>query len=141
MAQPKASAPRLHQSNPAHKHGRTGELAEWVSRTHSQRHAQPAGASPRRSSQPAKTGHFYSATNRTFLLGVDKDILRDDPCNKVHYNARLEGRNFAPDKELAYALVVSVQAKKISDLYDTIVRKFAPLIEPLRPVVEIPITV
>ena len=52
----------------------------------------------RRSSQPAKTGHFYSATNRTFLLGVDKDILRDDPCNKVHYNARLEGRNFAPDK-------------------------------------------
>ena len=79
--------------------------------------------------------------NRTFLLGVDKDILRDDPCNKVHYNARLEGRNFAPDKELAYALVVSVQAKKISDLYDTIVRKFAPLIEPLRPVVEIPITI
>ena len=59
----------------------------------------------------------------------------------IHYNARLEGRNFAPDKELAYALVVSVQAKKISDLYDTIVRKFAALIEPLRPVVEIPITI
>ena len=34
-----------------------------------------------------------------------------------------------------------LQAKKISDLYDTIVRKFAPLIEPLRPVVEIPITI
>ena len=26
-----------------------------------------------RSSQPAKTGHFYLATNRTFLLGVDMD--------------------------------------------------------------------
>ena len=35
------------------------------------------GASPRRSSQPAKTGHFYSATNRTFLLGVDKKFLPD----------------------------------------------------------------
>ena len=26
-----------------------------------------------RSSEPAKTGHFYLATNRTFLLGVDMD--------------------------------------------------------------------
>ena len=64
-----------------------------------------------------------------------------NPVFDVHYNARLEGRNFAPDKELAYALVISVQAKMISDLYDTIVRKYATLIEPLRPVVEIPITI
>jgi hypothetical protein len=63
-----------------------------------------------------------------------------NPVFDIHYNARLEGRKFAPDKELAYALVASVQAKKLSDLYDTIVRKYASLIEPLRPVVEIPVT-
>lgn len=64
-----------------------------------------------------------------------------NPVFDIHYNARLEGRNFAPDKELAYALVISVQAKMVSDLYDTIVRKYATLIEPLRPVVEIPVTI
>ena len=63
------------------------------------------------------------------------------PVFDIHYSARLGGRNFAPDKELAYALVVSVQAKKFSDLYDTVVRKYATLIQPLRPVVDIPITI
>lgn len=64
-----------------------------------------------------------------------------NPIFDIHYNARLEGRNFAPDKELAYALVISVQARKLSNLYDTIVRKYASLLEPLRPVVEIPISI
>ncbi len=64
-----------------------------------------------------------------------------NPIFDIHYNPRLEGRNFSPEEELAYALVVSVQAKKLSDLYDTIVRKYATQIEPLRPIVEIPITV
>ena len=64
-----------------------------------------------------------------------------NPAFDIHYNARLEGRNFAPDRKLSYALVVSVQAQKVSDLYDRIIRKYATLIEPLRPVVEIPITV
>ena len=63
-----------------------------------------------------------------------------NPVFDIHYNARLEGRNFTPDHELSYALVVSVQAKKFSDLYDTVVRRYATLIEPLRPVVEIPIS-
>ena len=64
-----------------------------------------------------------------------------NPAFDIHYNARLEGRDFAPDKTLSYALVVSVQAKNVSDLYDKIIRRYATLIEPLRPVVEIPITV
>ena len=64
-----------------------------------------------------------------------------NPVLDIHYNARLEGRDFAPDDELAYALVVSVQAKKVTDLYDRVVRRYATLIEPLSPVVEIPITV
>ena len=64
-----------------------------------------------------------------------------NPVFDIHYNPRLGGRNFAPEDELAYALVVSVQAIELSDLYDTIVRKYATQIEPLRPIVEIPITV
>ena len=64
-----------------------------------------------------------------------------NPVFDIHYNARLEGRDISSDKELTYALVLSVQAKQMSDLYDTIVRRYATVIEPLRPVVDIPITV
>lgn len=61
------------------------------------------------------------------------------PCFDIHYNARLEGRNFAPPEKLSYAMVVSVQANGVADLYDQVVRQYATLIEPLRPVLEVPI--
>lgn len=62
-----------------------------------------------------------------------------NPCFDIHYNARLEGRNYTPPGKLPYALVVSVRAKGIADLYDQVVRKYATQLEPLRPVVEIPV--
>lgn len=61
------------------------------------------------------------------------------PCFDIHYNARLEGRNFSPDEQLAYALVITVRAKKVADLYDQIVRKYATVLEPIRPVIDIPV--
>ena len=64
-----------------------------------------------------------------------------NPAFDIHYNARRDGHDFAPDTELTYALVVSVQAKKLADLYDTVVRRYETQIEPLRPVVEIPVTI
>ena len=64
-----------------------------------------------------------------------------NPVFDMHYNARLEGRDVSSDKELSYALVLSVQAKQMADFYDTIVRRYATVIEPLRPVIDIPITV
>ncbi|MEZ2224347.1 S8 family peptidase [Rhizobium sp. RCC_161_2] len=62
-----------------------------------------------------------------------------NPTFDIHYNARLESRDFAPEDELRYALIVSVKAKRVSDLYDQIVRKYQTQLEPLRPVVDIPI--
>jgi hypothetical protein len=64
-----------------------------------------------------------------------------NPVLDIHYNARLEGRSFAPKEELPYALVISVHAKHLDDLYDKIVRKYARQLEALRPVVEIPVTI
>ena len=63
-----------------------------------------------------------------------------NPCFDIHYNARLEGRNFSPAENLKYAMVVTVQAKNIGDLYNQVVRQYATQIEPLRPILEIPIT-
>lgn len=62
-----------------------------------------------------------------------------NPVFDIHYNSRLEGRNFSPDKKLPYALVVSVQAKSVSDLYDQVVRNYAAQLEPLQPILEVPV--
>lgn len=63
----------------------------------------------------------------------------NNPSFDIHYNARLEGRNFAPPERLPYAMVITVKANRVVDLYDQIVREYATLIEPLRPVLEVPI--
>ena len=62
-----------------------------------------------------------------------------NPVFDIHYNSRLEGRNFAPDQKLSYVLVVSVQARGVATLYDQIVRTYSTQLEPLRPVLEIPV--
>ena len=64
-----------------------------------------------------------------------------NPVFDIHYNARLEGHDVSSDKELSYALALTVQAKQMPNLYDIIVRRYATVIEPLRPVVDIPVTV
>lgn len=63
-----------------------------------------------------------------------------NPVFDIHYNARMEGQDFVPDEELSYALVVSVQAKGVADLYNQVVRKYATQLEQLRPAIEIPIS-
>lgn len=62
-----------------------------------------------------------------------------DPVFDIHYNSRMEGQNHTPGSALRYALIISLTAPKVPDLYDQIVRRYASLIEPLRPVVDIPI--
>ena len=62
-----------------------------------------------------------------------------NPVFDIHYNSRIEGRNFSSAPKLPYALVVSVQARGISDLYDQVVRKYATQLEPLRPILDVPL--
>lgn len=59
----------------------------------------------------------------------------------IHYNARSEGHNDTRTQELEYALVITVEARNVADLYDQIVRKYATLLEPLTPVIDIPLTI
>jgi hypothetical protein len=62
-----------------------------------------------------------------------------NPVFDIHYNSRIEGRNFASAPNLPYALVVSVRAKGVADLYDQVVRKYATQLEPLRPILDVPL--
>lgn len=63
-----------------------------------------------------------------------------NPIFDIHYNSRLEGHSSTSTEDLAYALVVSVQARNLSNLYDMIVQKYATILEPLKPALEIPVS-
>jgi hypothetical protein len=64
-----------------------------------------------------------------------------DPVFDIHYNARMEGQNDQGTREIDYALIVTVEALKVSDLYDQVVRRYATTLEQLVPVIDIPVRV
>jgi hypothetical protein len=65
----------------------------------------------------------------------------DEPMFDIHYNARAEGHNDTRKHELKYALVVTVVAPKIIDLYDQVVRRYATQLEQLQPIIDIPLQI
>jgi Subtilase family len=62
------------------------------------------------------------------------------PAFDIHYNARAEGKDNSKKQELRYALIISVHARRTSDLYNRIVRRYQGTLEALLPVIEIPVT-
>ncbi len=63
-----------------------------------------------------------------------------DPVFDVHYQTRESGRATSGDK-IRYALVITISAPKNRNLYDDIVRRYRTQLEPIIPVIEIPIEV
>ncbi|OMP76271.1 S8 family peptidase [[Flexibacter] sp. ATCC 35208] len=64
-----------------------------------------------------------------------------EPVFDIHYNARMDGHNDTKKQELQYALVVTVEAPKVTDLYDQVVRRYATQLEQLQPVIDIPVRI
>jgi hypothetical protein len=62
-----------------------------------------------------------------------------NPVFDVHYNARIGGRNAVSADKIPYALVITIEAKKMRNLYNKILQRYPTVLEPLRPVVEIPV--
>jgi hypothetical protein len=62
-----------------------------------------------------------------------------DPVFDIHYNAREEGHSLTGKEELNYALVVTVKAPRMGDLYDRVRRRYATILEPLQPIIDIPV--
>jgi hypothetical protein len=62
-----------------------------------------------------------------------------NPVFDVHYNARIGGRNALSADKIPYALVITIEAKRTRNLYDKILQRYPTILEPLRPVVKIPI--
>lgn len=61
-----------------------------------------------------------------------------DPVFDIHYNARRGGMSYLSAKPIEYALVVTIEAKD-AQLYNKIAQRYRTILEPLRPVVQIPI--
>jgi hypothetical protein len=61
------------------------------------------------------------------------------PVLDVHYNARQAGRNAKGADKIPYALVITITSKNTKGLYDKILQRYPTILEPLKPVVEIPI--
>lgn len=62
-----------------------------------------------------------------------------NPVFDVHYNARIGGRNANSAEKIPYAMVLTVHAPKTKDLYNKIIQRYQTILEPLRPVLNLPI--
>ena len=104
----------------------------------------------------AKTRPFFSAGN---LYDTEQELRADahkwettlhaskrmrgtsihEPYFDIHYQAREGGGKAGSAPDITYAMIVSLHAPKMEDLYDRIFRRYRTVLEALRPVVEIPI--
>jgi hypothetical protein len=112
-----------------------------------------------RESVNAATKTFFGSLNNEFqtegelrrdalkwenCMHAEKNFLATslkDPVFDIHYNARMEGRNDTRSQEIEYALVITVEAHKVLDLYDQVVRRYATTLEQLTPIIDIPVRV
>lgn len=64
-----------------------------------------------------------------------------DPIFDVHYQVRQSGRPVLVGERIRYALVITISAPKVKNLCDLIVQRYQTQLEPIRPVIEVPIQV
>jgi hypothetical protein len=64
-----------------------------------------------------------------------------DPFFDVHYQVRQAGRTSRGSDKIRYALIITVAAPKVANLYNRIVQRYRTQLQPLVPVIEVPIRV
>ncbi len=63
----------------------------------------------------------------------------NEPVFDIHYNARAEGHSDSGADKIRYALVLTIEAPGVGDLYDRVVRTYPTKLQPLNPVIEVPV--
>ncbi len=64
-----------------------------------------------------------------------------DPFFDVHYQVRQSGRTSRGTEKIRYALIITVSAPKVANLYNRIVQRYRTQLQPLVPVIAVPIQV
>ncbi|TQV64422.1 MAG: S8 family peptidase [Halothiobacillaceae bacterium] len=65
----------------------------------------------------------------------------DNPVFDIHYNAREAGSPTTSAEKIRYALIITVEAPKHTDLYNDILRAYAKTLLPIQPKVTLPVRV
>lgn len=104
----------------------------------------------KKSTQP-KSGNFFQPAK---LYAAEQELRKDahkwetclhmskkkrasglvDPVFDIHYVARTEGRDDDTPRRIRYALLVSIEAPRVRDLYSRVVRAFSGRLEILSPI-------
>lgn len=83
--------------------------------------------------------HFWETALSAQITKRASSLL--DPVFNLHYNARANGGRIGDEgPEINYALVVTVTAKNHGDLYDKVLNRYQTHLQPLLPVIQLPIT-
>ncbi len=61
------------------------------------------------------------------------------PVFDIHYNARSESHGATNCDKIPYALVLTLKARRVKDLYNLVVRTYRTILRPLTPIIEVPI--
>jgi len=145
--------------DPAFSHAYTRAGLEVVFRPHSGKFKKTKKDGKLVTSIHADTDTFFSTSK---LYGNAEYELRNDghkwepcvsvqkkklgaslfePCFDIYYHTRDEGRPDSEPEELAYALIVTVKAKKENRLYEEVSNLFSEILVPIEPSIDVPIKV
>lgn len=128
----------------------TGSGIEIVFRPHDQKFP-PEG----NSQHPSSASFFGNPGGSQTELNLRRDAFKwencmhssknkrasslSNPCFDIHHLTRSEGQPIASQENLRFALVVSIAASRTRNLYDIVVQRYRGILEPLTPIVELPI--
>lgn len=75
------------------------------------------------------------------IHGMDKfrSATLKDPFFDIHYNARAEGHKDSTTEKIRYAMIITLEAPEIIDLYEQVLRKYATRLEAIKPSIDIPL--
>jgi hypothetical protein len=82
-------------------------------------------------------GHKWEPCLRHGQTFLAKSLQQ--PCFDIYYHHRESGTKAEDPKPIPYALIVSICAPKVRDLYDRVVRNYAGVLVPLKPQMRVPI--
>lgn len=81
--------------------------------------------------------HKWETTLHRARTIVGKRLVK--PVFDIHYHARTELHKDLAAPVIKYALVLSIEAPKVRDLYDQVVRAYRAKLQALTPVIEVPL--
>lgn len=83
--------------------------------------------------------HKWECTMHTASTLRGSSLL--DPVLDIHYNARSSGMRDPKAPPLRYALVITLRAERVGDLYNAVRQRYRDQLEPLIPRLQVPVRV